>query len=483
MIKLLINKKLIKYLPLSIILSIIFSFLFDIKFLFSISLVLAIMSIVIYSQKLYDNFSIVFFMFTFMFFVMGSELPSIIFNINIVRDASEDANIHYYNSIFISLLGLILGYQIKKLDKKSKFDITKLKKNSFTISTQIISKKIFYISFFFYVLPVLERIYFVREFSYYESYVSYQTAIPYAITFIGNICPIAFSLYLATFPEKKDCKWPLILYTLYSCLYLLTGKRYLMVSSVLFIVTYLIIRNKTDMGKGVVWITRKTILVLLMSMPVCGVLLAAYSTLRTGVDLDSNVTFKSLLIVLFANVADTDKVIKYGYMLRDIIPENHIYCIGNMIDYFQFSNLSKIFFGNEVLVSQTAEYALQGNNFSYMLSYLYYPSKFLSGHGLGSCYIAELYQDFGYMGIFLGNLVVGIMLRNIFIINNTSIWRNCLVIYTYRLLLLTPRNSFDVIFREIFAISFLISIFFIYILVQNYNKKLKLLCQEKIQNE
>ena len=38
---------------------------------------------------------------------------------------------------------------------------------------------------------------------------------------------------------------------------------------------------------------------------------------------------------------------------------------------------------------------------------------YLSGRGTGSCYIAELYQDFGYAGIVLGNVLYALLIAGI----------------------------------------------------------------------
>lgn len=463
-----ISQGIIKILPLGIVISILLSVLLDKSIILSISFGIAISMLISYSKNIYENFSVVFFTFTFMFFVLGSEIPNIIFNLSSFRNLGEDVDLHYHISIFLSLIGLLIGYQIKRITRSDKFNIEKITKDETVISIRYVAKKIFYFTFWLYILPVLERSLYVRSFSYYESYISYQTAIPYIFIFIGNLCPIAFSLYLATFPEKNDCRKPIIMYMIYAVLYLFTGKRYLMVSSILFLITYLLIRNKTDFTSGIVWIKKRTILFFISLLPLLGIALAAYSTIRVGADLDSNTTIYSLIVTLFTSVADTDKVIKYGYILQDFFPEGHVYSIGNIIDYFKFGTIAKVLFDNTVIVSQTVEYAMEGNNFSYTLSYLYYPTMYLSGHGLGSCYIAELYQDAGYLGILLGNILIGILLRNLFVINNVSVWRNAFVIYTYRLLLLVPRSSFDVIFREVFAISYILSVFIIFILIKKH---------------
>ena len=439
--------------------------LLEMNVLFVLSMELLVLTGFFYSSAIYENFTFFFFMITFFFFLMGGELINEVFDIAMWRDTTVDANNHYFVSIFISLLSLLLAYQL--VWKKSKIGLNeKVKHNDDkTLRIRVASKTIFFITFAFYLLPVFERIFFVKNFSYYESYVSYSTNIPLLFIKIGEMCPASFAIYLATFPPKKEIKLPIICYILYALLYILTGKRFITISSIIFVVAYCLLRNKTDEKEGVFWIKKRTIALIIALLPFVGAGLAAYSTIRVGATLDNSDTFGQLLFKLFSSVGDSDRVIKYGYMFKDQFPSGHFYTLGNVIDYFKYGTLSSFLFGSDVKVSQTVAYALNGNGFSYTLSYLYYPLRFLSGHGLGSCYIGQLYQDMGYIGIVVGNIVIGILLRNVFNITSGNVWKNAVLFYSYRIILLVPRNDFDVVFRELLSVGFIA----VFILVYYYS--------------
>lgn len=443
---------------------------FGINTLFAFSMGLVILICLVYSKSIYNNFSIVFFLMTFFFFLMSSEFVKEVLGANVSRDTTEASELHYQIAILLSLIGIFIGYQIKlKANKGNNFNIDIIDNDEKKI-TRSVSKIIFYVTFIFYLAPVIERILFVKNNSYYLSYVAYSSSIPYIFIKIGEMCPITFSIFLATFPSKKECRMPIILYLIYSITYLFTGKRYLTVSTLIFFVTYFLIRNKTDEKQSVKWISKKLIILLIVLLPFTGAALAAYSTIRTGAKLPSGTSIKSLLYTLFTSVADSNRVIKYGYMFKNQFPSGHIYSFGNIIDYFKYGTISRLITGSNITVSQTAEYALNGNGYAYVLSYLYYPDKYLSGHGLGSCYIAALYQDAGYLGIIIGNLVLGFSLRNLFNVTSNSIWKNAIVFYVYRNLLLTPRNDFDIVFRDILSFGFLFTFIFIYLIVKYFNK-------------
>lgn len=428
--------------------------------LFSISLGIVFTIIYTYTKTIYYDFCIVFFAITFFFFLMSNEFIMEFFHLEGgSRESTVAANNHYLIVLVISLIGLLIGYQI--ILNKRKIDLSEILVDDTILKYRYrkVSKSLFYFTFILYLAPVIERVLFVRNFSYYLSYVSYNSNIPTIFIKIGEMCPVFFAVYLATFPSKKECKLPVILYVIYAFCYLLTGRRYQTVASILFIIVYYLIRNKTDEKIGIKWVKGSTIALILLLLPVIGAALAAYSTIRTGNSLESGVSFGDLLYTLFTSVADSDKVIKYGYILKDQVPSGHFYSLGSVIDYFKYGAISKMLFESDITVSQTVEYALQGNGYSYMLSYLYYPSKFLAGHGLGSCYIAELYQDMGYLGVLMGNIVLGIVIRNVFTLSKDSVLKNAVLFYMFKLLMLTPRNDYDVILRELGSVSFLGTLF------------------------
>lgn len=460
-----INKRLIETLILAVIGSLLLVF-FGINPLFAVSLGIIFTIVYTYTKTVYYDFCILFFAITFFFFLMSNEFIIEFFHLEGgIRDSTVAANNHYLLTLVISLIGILFGYQIIFRKKTTDLSDISLEDTEQKYRYRKVSKAMFYFTFVLYLAPVIERVLFVRNFSYYLSYVSYNSNIPTVLIKIGEMCPIFFAVYLATFPSRKECRFPVLLYVIYALCYLLTGRRYQTVASMLFILVYYLIRNKTDEAIGVKWIKRRTIFLILSALPLICAGLAAYSTIRTGNSLVEGTTFGDLLYTLFTSVADSDKVIKYGYILKDQFPEGHFYSLGSVIDYFKYGSISKFLFSSDITVSQTVEYALQGNGYSYTLSYLYYPAQFLAGHGLGSCYIAELYHDMGYIGVFLGNLLLGIVIRNVFTLSKDSVLKNAVIFYMFKLLILTPRNDYDVILRELSSISFLGTLFVLAIMM------------------
>lgn len=451
----------------------IFSIIIGVNILYALSLSLVLFTIMVYFGTIGKDFSIVFFLISQFFFLMGCEFTEKYFGIKLIRDSSMQANEHYQIAIFLSLVSLIIGYRIKLSKKTNVFENISIDENSEKKSVRSVSKNIFYLTFFFYLMPLVEKIIFLQDNSYYDSYVDYYSRLPSIIFYIGNICPVAFSVFIATFPTKKESKLVFIMFTIYSILYLFTGKRFMTISSLILILTYFLIRNETDKKSGIVWISKKSIAVVIFLIPILAIMLSAISIIRVGAKIDSSTTSGKLIYNLMTSVGDADKVIKYGYDYKDKIPQGHIYSLGNIIDYVRTSKLFEIITGEDLKVGQTADYAMNGNNFAYTLSYLVYPNKYLTGHGLGSCYIAELYQDVGYIGVIIGSFLLGIFLSNLFSITSNSIWKNAIIFYAYKWIMLAPRGSYDVAFREILSISFLTYIVFIFLVAKTKKRNMK----------
>ena len=75
---------------------------------------------------------------------------------------------------------------------------------------------------------------------------------------------------------------------------------------------------------------------------------------------------------------------------------------------------------------------------------------YLKGGGWGSCYIAELYADFGYIGVFLGNILYGVLINGVLkgISKKNSIWLTACGFLVIDSLFKAPRGTFDDFLRN-----------------------------------
>lgn len=56
------------------------------------------------------------------------------------------------------------------------------------------------------------------------------------------------------------------------------------------------------------------------------------------------------------------------------------------------------------------ERGMISNSMAHNLAYVYRQDKYMEGNGNGSSYLLELYADYGYLGIIIASLLLGVLL-------------------------------------------------------------------------
>ncbi len=77
---------------------------------------------------------------------------------------------------------------------------------------------------------------------------------------------------------------------------------------------------------------------------------------------------------------------------------------------------------------------------------------YLQGHGVGSCYIAELYHDFGMIGVMIGSFFYGYILKKINNIQFENYLGDGILIAMIYYVILAPRGNFDGFIGGIFSL-------------------------------
>lgn len=82
------------------------------------------------------------------------------------------------------------------------------------------------------------------------------------------------------------------------------------------------------------------------------------------------------------------------------------------------------------------------NSLAHNLAYVYRKDEYLAGNGNGSSYLLEIFADYGYIGVFIASILLGIIL--IFLV--VSFKRNNLLLSTIALIcisniLFIPRSD------------------------------------------
>lgn len=369
--------------------------------------------------------------------------------------------------LVIALISLLSGYifanYLKSNGKKKRtdFDISIYDSTKYK-SIRTVSKWCFFATFPFDILIGMEKYMFVRAMGYSEYYVSYSSRFPYAVVKIADVCIITFYIFLATFPSKKEIRIPIVLYLIHAIVSLGSGKRQELIVPLLLLVLYFCVRNKIHNG-GSPWIKASNFRTLFLILPFLLAVMNIYGSSRfsgSNAQSEDQTNLVEQIVGFFDNIGFSVNVISFEKYYEGQIPDK-CYSFGDTIDYLRENVLTQLFFDFPIYKSQTVEKALYGNNFSQTITYIRSPSYFLSGRGYGSCYIAEAYHDFGYIGVIFWSMLYSFCLVWMYDFRGRGIIYVTICLSALHYILLAPRNTASAFISEIINIDTWLVVFVI----------------------
>lgn len=423
-----------------------------------------VLAILVYRclKDISSNIFFLCFLLSFFVFLMSGDIVSELFGTYYYIRFNEEATRHCWIAILISLIFLYFGYITKRRPSQyklktalSSIDVTKIQNSA---------KLLFYITFCVLLFNTLDKIQFVARYGYVAYYVSYDPILPSIIAEVGDFAPIALCMFLATLPKKKDAMPPIVLYFVYAVLSLMIGTRGGLVYNTVFLIGYMLYRNRHDKN-GEVWLSKKIIVLLCISVPFVLVLLFLYGYVR----LDQDVVYESFgdtIVDFFVNIGSSSKAIKYGYECKDTIETFKFYSLGDTLNYFKYGKLFNLLDLGSIPSTHSAQFALEGHSFDSYLSYQFMRDKYLNGEGMGSSYIAVLFADFGYIGVAVGNFIYGRLFKAMSYLNENSWLSTGIKLYCFLLLIKAPRGSYDSFLGGIININFWVAILGIVLISQ-----------------
>ena len=414
----------------------------NINNLFSFLLLTWLFLFLFFIRNWKDNVVMIAFLFTFYVFLMGREVYynfTLSNDLYVINDVA--ATVHTYRVMVVSLLTVCISYFLFK-----KHDIAPKNTNSilrlddeFVERFKIIARSIFYMTYIFLLLDLWYKALYIQEVGYVASYTENAVGpgTPWIVEKLALLSKVSFFCFLASFPSKKEVRLSICLYAIYGVLTLLTGQRYPLIAVVAMIVIYFAIRNAED---GL-WIKKHYYIIAALSIPFASIGLLAVDAIRLGGVFEFTNIFDGF-IDFFTVQGGSINVIKLGKSLESEIPTDRLYTINSIL-----SNILNL----NPFEHNSLEYAFDGNSFAAIMSVLEYgTSEYLAGHGVGTSYIAELYHDFGYIGIVLGNVFYGWLIYLIQSIKKGALIENTFLLLMISPLLFSPRGEFDGVIGETF---------------------------------
>lgn len=407
---------------------------------------------------------IYFLFFNITIFVFLLSRPTIsMFRGNEWWTASEESVYFSLYSIVISLIFLFLGSIIyekinqsksKNIKVDNKQDKYFFKNNRTIVNITMIMLLITYASKMF---VEINKLIFMYGKDYAEYYILYKPNVPSIISFMSGMLYVTLCMYLLTNPPKKKSFIVLTMYITTTIPMFLIGERGSIVNAIIFSFLYFVYRNITD--KKEVWIGKIEKITIAISIPVFIIGLGAYNYIREDKKVPTFNPLELSVDFLYKQGVSYD-VLCIGKNVMNQLPnkESKNYTFGGFIDYFRYNAVSrKIFNIKDLGTGNSERKAIESNSFSHAMSYIA-KKDYLQGHGWGSSYLLEVYADYGYIGIIIYSILMGMFLRAIIDILDKNNIISLITLCSTTKIFMAPRAEATGFLQFIFEFHFLVPV-------------------------
>ena len=269
------------------------------------------------------------------------------------------------------------------------------------------------------------------------------------------ILPVALCSFYATMPPKKECNIVTCGYLVYLFLTLFGGHRGLCVLGLLLLFVYYFYRNRYS-TEGL-WIKKKWIVSGCCVLPLFLILLTAMNDLRSGNDVSFSSATDGLTNFVYQQGV-SGIVIKRAHENENALKSDSFYSL-----HFLNEGIFSLFNEESYQSGNSEEKAQSKKWMQHTLPYILWEKWYLAGQGTGSSYIAELNQDFGLIGVILGNILYGFILSKITFFSRRYVFSTAVKLIIVMQLLWAPRGGFTEFISIFFNPSTLFALTFIYV--------------------
>ena len=311
------------------------------------------------------------------------------------------------------------------------------------IQIRVISRAAAYVALAAFSLQSLEKIVFRQSYSLQAYYAHYVSHLPGIVNKMGDCYLIAFFLYLATMPGKREARLPVLCYLAASLLTILYGVRNVAVLNLVFLLIYAVYRNRT----GEVWLSKKAMALGIAVIPFAIVILQALDYFRRNVGFSLSeireIFSFDLIREFFVSQSVSTEILANAMTYEDILGGQPVpYTFGTLYTYIKQNMVVRMITGEAAYTANSVQAALHSGNLGSRLAYHMYPVTYLQGVGMGGSYVADLYVDWSYPGIFMGTLLLCSLLEKIMrCASEEHVYLTALLFVSVRWLVYLPRDS------------------------------------------
>lgn len=404
------------------------------------------------------RFALLLFLFAFFTFLLGKSCFAVFMGMPWWGDFDTDEAWNTVSCLLFTLAAMLVGikiYEIIRFQRKNAIELFKRSKMQLrkVESIRTVSKWIFWLTVWATVYVVAHKVFFVQTNGYLAYYTSYQSP-TVVITKIQIVNECAFFAFLSTLPKRKEVILPIGVWVVLQSATILAGGRASLVTTAFLFLWYFRYRNEDIALDSRPWFTKWMKIVIVVLAPVAIALLGYWNYARNGsVDNFSLLTF---FYAFFEDQGGSIDLIAYAKKYQEQFPQT-FYTFGPLIRFLKGNFIGRVFTGYVVPVQNTVEMAMTGYSFGQTITWLVMPHNYVAGVGLGGCYVAELWLDFGFLGVIVYNVLLGILLGFMGENRRYSIIGLYLTLMLFDKVMLLPRDGALVWFMENFNISVIVT--------------------------
>lgn len=396
----------------------------------------------------------------FFVFLIGRDGLEQLFNYEQKTIFSQEINNHAYTVMILALIGIWSCFMIFNNNNPAKY-IQNIEGNRYYYYVRKYSALCFYLTYPFAIGLNIGIAFFVFKYGYYSLYTDFSGLIEaspllYLVNKIEITMPAAFSIFMATLPSKKEFKKLAYPYLLYLILTLFSGQRGNFVIGILLLIIFLAYMQQLQ--PSVIWIKKIYIKSLIICLPFLAIGASLYNTIRFDRNMQEFNPIESFTDFFYSQGV-TSNLIKRAYQFEENIPkQKDFYTLE-----FLHTGIPARLLGNKVYQGNTIDHATKGGSFVYAVGYTIMGDAYLAGGGPGSSFIAELYYDFGYLGVIIGGCLYGYLFTIINNFKSSSLFKRSLIFIVITQLLWAVRASFSGFLSFIFAPTTIILLLFVFL--------------------
>ena len=405
------------------------------------SIILIWANMILYALEDFHNRSyMLMFLVAFFTFLIGRQALERFGLHTIVARFSDEINIQVEVMLLISLISLSVVYIFPNHNSNNIIQSNTMYASNQTISIRRASVAVFYATYLANIYNVLDVVKYVFANGYLRMYTSYSSSVPFIIEEIGEMNNVAFWIYLSTMPTKKECRTPILFYIIYLVFTLATGSRGKFVIGLLMIIAYYMLRANIN-NRNEMWFGKKEILFCIALIPTIMILMIIVEIIRSNGKIEEINIMDTLTRFIYEQGTSVN-MIKRSLVYNSFLPKNRIYSFGSTISLVLENPLS-VWLGASVHSGNSVDTALNGYSMAHAVSYFAYGSLYLSGEGVGSSYIAEVFHDFGYIGIIIVNILYSFIIRKANNFRHMNVWKSALLFLIMENMIGSPRGNAD----------------------------------------